>query len=105
MNHRVLRPLVTSGTIIGIGIGGFLDGIVFHQLLQFHNMLSAIYPPTSVVNLEVNMFWDGVFHLLTWLTTVVGLTMLWHTAQRPDVILSSRGLVGAMALGWGLFNL
>jgi uncharacterized membrane protein len=78
---------------------------VFHQLLQFHNMLSAKYPPTSIVNLEVNMFWDGVFHVLTWIITAIGIGMLWRTVQQREVTLSSRALVGAQALGWGLFNL
>ena len=34
------RPLVTAGTVLGIGMGGFVDGILFHQILQLHNMLS-----------------------------------------------------------------
>ena len=91
--------------VIGIGMGGFLDGIVFHQLLQTHNMLSAKYPPTSVVNLEINMFWDGMFHLMTWTVTAIGIAMLWRTMQKREAFWSNRGLVGAMAVGWGLFNL
>ena len=43
-------------------MGGFVDGIVFHQILQVHNMLSGKYPPTTLVNSEINMFWDGLFH-------------------------------------------
>jgi uncharacterized membrane protein len=105
MTNKLLRPLIASGLMLGIGMGGFLDGIVFHQLLQMHNMLSAKYPPNSVVNLEVNMFWDGLFHALTWTMTALGIVMLWKTAKRSDVLLSDRALVGSMCLGWGLFNL
>jgi len=50
------KPLVIAGVFMGIGLGGFFDGILFHQLMQIHNMLSAIRPPTSVPNLEINMF-------------------------------------------------
>ncbi len=50
------RPLVMAGAFMGIGLGGFFDGILFHQLLQIHNMLSAICPPTSVPNIEINRF-------------------------------------------------
>jgi len=103
--NRTLRPLIASGMLLGIGMGGFLDGIVFHQLLQFHNMLSAKYPPTSLVNVEVNMFWDGLFHLLTWTVTLAGVVLLWRTVRRPDVLLSDRALLAAAASGWGLFNL
>ena len=42
------RPLVTAGLVLGLGMGGFVDGIVFHQLLQTHNMLSARREPNSV---------------------------------------------------------
>ena len=98
------RPLVTAGTILGIGMGGFLDGILAHQLLQIHNMLSNRLPPNTVVNLEVNMFWDGLFHTLTWLATAVGIWMLWKAVTRGDVQLSGRALFGATLFGWGLFN-
>lgn len=107
-NHR---PLITAGTLLGIGLGGFVDGILFHQLLQLHNMLSARYPRTGVpletalVNIEINMFWDGLFHALTWAATAAGLALLWRAVRRPDVPLSTQLFVGSMALGWGLFNL
>jgi len=107
------RPLIAAATLLGIGMGGFVDGIVFHQLLQFHNMLSApgYYPKTGVdpqrlvVNMEINMFWDGLFHVLTWAMTAAGLVMLWRAGQRPDVPWSTRTMVGGLSLGWGLFNL
>jgi uncharacterized membrane protein len=105
------RPLIAAGTLLGIGMGGFVDGIVFHQLLQVHNMLSAQYPTTGVeaerlvVNLEINMFWDGLFHAFTWVMTALGLTLLWKAVRRPGVPLSTRTFVGSLALGWGLFNL
>ena len=99
------KPLVTAGTFMGIGLGGFLDGITLHQLLQTHNMLSAIRPKDSVANMEINMFWDGLFHLLTWTMTVIGLWLLWKAGARRDVPWSGKTFVGALFLGWGLFNL
>ena len=99
------RPLVAAGVLLGIGLGGFVDGIVFHQLLQTHNMLSARLPKTSIANLEVNMFWDGLFHAFTWVMTSVGLALLWRAVRRRDVPLSTPTLVGSMAAGWGIFNL
>lgn len=110
MNHR---PLIAAATLLGIGLGGFIDGILFHQLFQFHNMLSGaeyypktgLPPETLVVNMEINMFWDGLFHTFTWLMTVAGLTLLWRAGQRSDVPWSTRALIGGLVLGWGLFNL
>jgi len=99
------KPLVTAGTFLGIGLGGFLDGITLHQLLQTHNMLSAIRPKDSVANMEINMFWDGLFHLLTWIMTAIGLWLLWKAGTRRDVPWSGKTFLGALFLGWGLFNL
>src|SRR3982751_1238986 len=104
------KPLIASGTLLGIGMGGFVDGILFHQILQLHNMLSAKYPragadaATALVNVEINMFWDGLFHALTWTMTALGLALLWRVARRRDVPLSTRTLVGSLAAGWGVFN-
>ena len=98
------KPLVTAGIFMGIGLGGFFDGIVFHQLLQIHNMLSAKYPKTSIANMEINMFWDGLFHSLTYTMTLIGLGLLWKAGARRDVPWSGKTFVGALFLGWGLFN-
>jgi uncharacterized membrane protein len=98
------RPLIPAGTITGIGMGGFVDGILFHQILQTHNMLSAKIPPTSLVNVETTMVWDGLFHALTWVMTAIGIAMLWHAGKRPDVAWSGRTFLGPMVFGWGLFN-
>ena len=99
------RPLLSAGLLLGVGMGGFVDGIVFHQILQIHNMLSAKRPPTSVVNIEVNMVWDGLFHAFTWMTTAAGIFLLFRAGRRADVPWSGRTLLGAMLAGWGLFNL
>ncbi|MDX2115921.1 MAG: DUF2243 domain-containing protein [Planctomycetota bacterium] len=99
------RPLITAGVTLGIGMGGFVDGIVFHQLLQVHNMVSAKRPPDTVVNLEINMVWDGLFHCLTWLATAAGIWLLWRAMKRSDVPRQGRTLAGAMIMGWGAFNL
>jgi uncharacterized membrane protein len=32
---------VSAGIFFGLGLGGFFDGIVLHQLLQWHHMLSS----------------------------------------------------------------
>lgn len=99
------KPLVVAGTVMGIGLGGFVDGILFHQILQTHSMLSAKYPPNSVRNLEINMFWDGLFHTFTLIMTVIGLVLLWRAARRSDVPWVGSVFVSAIFLGWGFFNL
>jgi uncharacterized membrane protein len=104
-NARNRRPLIAAGTLLGIGMGGFVDGIVFHQILQLHNMLSARRPVVDLVSAEINMFWDGLFHALTWTMTALGIALLWRAVGRADVPRSTPTLVGSLLLGWGLFNL
>jgi uncharacterized membrane protein len=99
------RPLVSAGMFLGLGMGGFVDGILFHQILQIHGMLTAVRPKDSFINYEINMVWDGIFHAATWMATAMGLFLLFRAGRRPDVPWSGRVLVGAMVLGWGVFNL
>ena len=99
------RPLVAAGTLLGVGLGGFADGILLHQILQVHNMLSNRLFPDTVVNAEINMFWDGLFHAVTWITTLIGLGYLWRLTGRSDVPRSTQTLLGSMWFGWGVFNI
>ncbi len=103
-NHNY-TPFVKAGIVLGVGLGGFVDGIVLHQILQWHHVLtSAGFPPTSVRNLEVNTLADGLFHATTWVITVIGLALLWR-AKRQGEHSPTKILVGSIAVGWGLFNL
>jgi uncharacterized membrane protein len=68
------------GILLGIGLGGFVDGIVLHQLLQWHHMLTSegSFPATTVAGLETNTLWDGIFHAAAWVAVVAGLWILWR---------------------------
>ena len=97
---------LSAGLLLGLGLGGFFDGIVLHQLLQWHHMVtSAGYPADSVRNLEVNTFWDGVFHSATYIFVVLGLAILWRHAHRAHLRWSGKLLLGTVLIGFGLFNL
>lgn len=98
------RPLIAAGTLLGIGMGGFVDGILFHQVLQLHSMLSAKMPQDELLNVKISMVWDGLFHALTWLTTAFGIVLLFQAGRRSDCPWSGRSLWGSSFLGWGIFN-
>ena len=103
--NRIDKPFVRAGIALGIGLGGFADGIVLHQVLQWHHMLtSAGLPATTVGNMEVNMVADGLFDATTWVITVVGLGLLWR-AKKHDELPPARIFLGSVVTGWGLFNL
>ena len=103
--RRTTKPLTAAGTVIGIGMGGFVDGILFHQIFQIHNMLSAKIPTDTLVGAKVNMVWDGLFHGVVWIATAIGIAMLWRAVKQADVLLSGKALLGSILLGFGLFNL
>lgn len=105
MKDSPRNSILTAGVIIGVGMGGFLDGILAHQILQIHNMLSAIYFPDTALNLEINMFWDGLFHALTWVTTAAGIAILWRGFRVERIISPGKAFIGSLIFGWGLFNL
>jgi uncharacterized membrane protein len=90
------------GLLLGIGLGGFVDGIVLHQILQWHHMLTSTsgYPATTVAGLEANTLADGLFHAATWLFVTAGVYALWRRGMP-----SWRVLLGTMLVGWGAFNL
>lgn len=97
---------VAAGVLFGLGLGGFFDGIVLHQILQWHHMLtSAGYPPEDVHNLKVNTFWDGLFHASTYVFVVAGLIVLWRAAHRTHLWWSGKMLAGSVLIGFGAFNL
>jgi uncharacterized membrane protein len=95
---------IAAGILFGLGLGGFFDGIVLHQVLQWHHMVSAIYPPDNVDNLRINTLGDGLFHASTYLFVVAGLVLLWRAAGRTHLRWSTKLLIGTLLLGFGACN-
>lgn len=98
-------PLTTASVVLGIGLGGFVDGIVLHQLLQVHEMLSNKIVATNYVGKSVNMFWDGVFHLFCLGVVITGIILLWKLMLRNDFDRSGTLFAAGLLWGWGIFNL
>ncbi|WP_214414836.1 DUF2243 domain-containing protein [Sphaerisporangium fuscum] len=109
------RSLALPGIVLGVGMGGFVDGILLHQVLQWHHMLSSTdtdnigvryYSPHTVGGLEMNTLWDGLFHVFTWLAVLAGLALLYsRVTHSRGRLWRSRALWGWGLVGWGLFNL
>ncbi|HEU5472468.1 MAG TPA: DUF2243 domain-containing protein [Actinophytocola sp.] len=93
-----------AGLVLGIGVGGFIDGIVGHQLLEWHHLLSGWYPQVHGQDARINMVGDGLFHLACLVAVLVGIGLLAAAspATRPG---GARRLAGGMLAGWGCFNL
>ncbi|MBP1915797.1 DUF2243 domain-containing protein [Lederbergia galactosidilytica] len=83
--------------LFGMGIIGMLDGIILHQIFQFH----SVYMYTSRFNQIVS---DGLFHLLVTLIVLIGGYLLWVSDSKklpkPKHLFWASFLLGA-----GVFNL
>ena len=96
-------PRDLPGIVLGVGLGAFLDGIVLHQVLQWHHLVSSVESDATLAGLETNTLWDGVFHLAAWLVTVAGVALVLRSWRRDGALLARR-LLGLALVGWGLFN-
>ena len=101
------QPRLFPAILLGIGFGGFVDGIVLHQILQWHHMLTAegCCPSSTVLGLEDNTLADGFFHVATWIALMVGTIIAMRAWQRGELALPWRTYFGGMLIGWGAFNL
>jgi uncharacterized membrane protein len=99
-------PSPAAGLLLGLGLGGFVDGIVLHQILQWHHMVSHVdeFPVTTVAGLEANTLADGLFHVLTWLFVLGGSTLAIADWRRGRLAPSWSFHVGLLLAGWGVFN-
>jgi uncharacterized membrane protein len=94
--------------VLGLGLGGFIDGIVLHQILQWHHMLTGDNggePMDTVAGLETNTLVDGFFHLATWLLVVAGSILAVRAWQRRELAPPWARYFGLLLAGWGAFNL
>jgi uncharacterized membrane protein len=100
-------PSRLAGLLYGLGLGGFVDGIVLHQILQWHHMVSHVedYPMTTLAGLEVNTLADGFFHVATWLLVLGGSVATIVAWRQGRLAPNWRFHFGLVLVGWGIFNL
>ena len=92
---------------MGVGLGGFVDGILLHQILQWHHMLTGGNggkPMDTVAGLEANTLVDGFFHLATWLCVATATFLTVRAWQRRELAPPWRVHLGMVLAGWGVFN-
>src|SRR5688572_9751346 len=105
MSRRLSDRDVPS-LLLGIGLGGFVDGILLHQVLQWHHLLTSTgdHPMTTVAGLEANTLADGLFHVATWICVAAGSALLVRLWRQGRLAPPWRRHAGLMLAGWGGFN-
>ncbi len=88
------------GAMLGFALGGFFDGILLHQILQWHHLLSLV---PGIDDLRLQVLWDGWFHALMYLIALAGLIGLWRV-QRRGAGNWGWPLAGAALVGFGLWH-
>ena len=111
-SHRALPPVArpagdvpsatASGVLLGIAVGGFFDGILLHQVLQWHHLLSGLDGARGR-DLRFQVLADGLFHAALYVVAAVGLWRL-HRAARADGAPDARTLGAALAVGFGIWH-
>ncbi|MFC0199137.1 DUF2243 domain-containing protein [Paracoccus rhizosphaerae] len=96
MQHR--RTIWAAATL-GFALSGFFDGILLHQILQWHHLLSLV---PGIDNIRSQILWDGWFHAAMYVISLIGLIGLWRLRGRPG--LTPRRVAGAMLAGFGTWH-
>ncbi|WP_312553871.1 DUF2243 domain-containing protein [Massilia sp.] len=99
-----LRALGWAGFLLGFALGGFFDGILLHQILQWHHLLSLVTRP-PFQDIRVQIMADGLFHLLMYVIAFAGLWKLWkgrHSFGAPG---GDRLLLANAAIGFGAWHM
>ena len=73
---RVFR----AAAVLGVAFSGFFDGILLHQVLQWHHLLSLVNA-APFQDPRVQILADGLFHVLMYAVALAGVVMLWRARE------------------------
>ena len=92
------------GLLFGLGFGGFVDGIVLREILQWHHMISGAQSSETLAGLELNVVADGFFHVVTWLLVMAGSIMTLVSWRQGRLAPTWSFHFGLLVAGWGFFS-
>jgi uncharacterized membrane protein len=100
---KLSRRLEAGGLVMGVALGAFFDGILLHQVLQWHHLLSLVDDP-ALEDLRTQVLADGVFHVLVYLLLALGLWLVWGRREGFAAPGAGRALFGDVLIGFALWN-
>jgi uncharacterized membrane protein len=92
-----------GSVLLGVALSGFFDGILLHQVLRWHHLLSAVDDP-RLRDIERQVLADGMFHVLMYLLAVLALWMLWKGRDGFSAGGASQRVGALVLLGFGGWN-
>lgn len=96
-----MKPWIRSALVLGFALGGLFDGILLHQILQWHHLLSLV---PGVATLREQILWDGYFHAFMYVAAGLGLVGLWRERALLELE-SRRALTGVLLLGFAAWHI
>ena len=97
------KRLNWAGYLLGFSFGGFFDGILLHQVLQWHHLLSGVgRAPFNVLRMQILA--DGVFHGAMYIVAALG---IWKLLQARYLLVdrsSDRQLMADLLIGFGMWH-
>ena len=88
--------------LLGFALGGFFDGILLHQILQWHHLLSLWTRPEDFA---FQSTWDGLFHAAHYAIAAGALYALWRWRHAAAAEGAGRLIAGWAWLGFGVWHL
>jgi uncharacterized membrane protein len=97
------RRFRVASLVLGVALSAFFDGILLHQVLQWHHLLSLAQGATWR-DLHNQVVADGLFHVGVYLVLAGGLWTLWGARAELDRPGAGRMLGACVLIGFGLWN-
>jgi uncharacterized membrane protein len=94
--------LRTPSFLLGFALGGFFDGILLHQILQWHHLLSLWTRPDDFA---FQSTWDGLFHAAHYAIAAGALYVLWRRRGAAAEAGAGRLIAGWAFLGFGAWHI
>ena len=108
MTRENSRSLLGAAVLLRVGMAAFFDGIVLHQILNWHHMIcqERSCHPLSIADLQAKNKADGWFHLAAYLITAAGVWRLFRAGgvRAAGTADAGRLFRGGLLAGAGGFN-
>ncbi|ARP85473.1 DUF2243 domain-containing protein [Bordetella genomosp. 9] len=92
-----------AGYTLGFAVSGFFDGILLHQILQWHHLLSGLQSP-RFADLRIQVMADGLFHAVMYVIGLAGLYLLYRARADLSLPRGGRRLLANFWIGFGVWH-